>query len=281
MADSRCSCGQGNGASGNRETVCIDTMRVLDSCRDRDCYENVGVYLTSEGQELIDRSPVVRTTDATILGTSISVGAVPFNNGFYQINIRFYIRLRLESCVAAGRTQEFYGLIILEKSVILYGGEGSATVFRSSGEDAFCPVPVLCSGEEKTPIAVVETVAPIILTVRVACPEVPCDCMAQTELDVDALPACITDAFPDGVPSVISTVGNRLLVSVGMFSVVRLERPGQFLISATEYAVPDKECPPAHTEEDPCRMFRRMAFPVNEFNPPAAPIHRGKPSCKS
>ena len=280
MADSRCSCGQGNIASGNRETVCIDTMRVLDSCRDRDCYEDVGVYLTPLGQELIDRSPVVRATAADILGTSIGVGAVPFNNGFYQIHIRFYIRLRFESCVATGRTQEFFGLIILEKCVILYGGEGGARVFRSSGEDVFCSAPVLCRGEEALPIAALETVSPIILNACVACPERPCDCLAPLVLDEDALSPCITDAFPDGVPTAISTVGNRLLVSVGMFSVVRLERPGQFLISATEYAVPDKECPPAQAEEDPCRMFRRMAFPVNEFNPPAAPLHRGKPTPK-
>ena len=276
MADSRCSCGQGNTASGSRETVCIDTMRVLDSCRDRDCYEDVGVYLTPTGQELIDRSPVVRATCATILGTSIGVSEVPFNNGFYQIHIRFYIRLKLESCITAGRTQEFYGLIILEKSVILYGGEGNVTVFRSTGDDSFCTLPTLCSGEVNLPTAVVETVAPIILTVRVACPDTPCDCLAVLTLDEESLPACIVDAFPDGVPTAISTEGNRLLVSVGMFSVVRLERAGQFLISATEYAVPDKECPPTQAEEDPCRMFRRMAFPVGEFNPPSH-TRQGRP----
>ena len=63
MADNRCSCSQGSASNGARETVYIDTMRVLDSCRDRDCYENVRVYLTPGGQELIDRT--LAALDAT------------------------------------------------------------------------------------------------------------------------------------------------------------------------------------------------------------------------
>lgn len=62
---------------------------------------------------------------------------------------------------------------------------------------------------------------------------------------------------------------NRLYVSIGMFSVIRLERPAQYLVSAAEYSVPDKECAPATNEDDPCSLFRTMAFPVNEFYPPA------------
>ena len=50
-----------------RETVCIDTYRVLDSCRDKDCYEDVRVYLTSFGQELINHTQNVRTKSAQIL----------------------------------------------------------------------------------------------------------------------------------------------------------------------------------------------------------------------
>ena len=58
---------------------------------------------------------------------------------------------------------------------------------------------------------------------------------------------------------------NRFLVSIGIFSVVRLERPAQYLISATEHSVPDKECRPAASEENPCCLFRTMAFPVGAF----------------
>jgi hypothetical protein len=61
---------------------------------------------------------------------------------------------------------------------------------------------------------------------------------------------------------------NRLYVSIGIFSVIRIERPAQYLINASDYAVPDKECTAAE-EDDPCKLFRSMAFPIQEFSPPA------------
>ena len=55
-----------------------------------------------------------------------------------------------------------------------------------------------------------------------------------------------------------------LTVSLGIFSVVRLVRPAQLLVSATEYCIPEKEC--ASVEDDnPCRVFKSMPFPINEF----------------
>lgn len=271
MADSRCSCGQGNAASGNRETVCIDTMRVLDSCRDRDCYEDNRVYLTAFGQELIDRTSTVRTVCADIIGTSIGVSTVPFNSGFYQINIRFYLRVRCEACLGGGRSQEFCGLTVLEKNVVLYGSEGNASIFRSTQNDGFCAVPDFGNQSDNLPVAVVETVAPIVLSTKVAGPECHCNCcnILCGCTEGEGLPSRIADAFPEGLPTTASETGNRLIVSIGMFSVVRIERPAQFLISATEYSVPDKECVPTNDDEDPCRLFRNMAFPVHEFSPPS------------
>lgn len=72
--------------------------------------------------------------------------------------------------------------------------------------------------------------------------------------------------------------GERYLtVSLGIFSVVRIVRPAQYLVEATEYCVPDKECI-AHEEDDPCCMFRSMAFPVAEFCPPGMPqLGRSRP----
>lgn len=270
MADSRCSCGQGNATSGNRETVCIDTMRVLDSCRDRDCYEDSRVYLTTFGQELIDRTTTVRTVCADIIGTSIGVSAVPFNAGFYQINIRFFIRLRFEACLGGGRSQEFCGLTVLEKNVVLYGSEGNASIFRSTESHGFCATPDFGNQSDNLPVAVVETVAPIVLSTKVVGPECHCNCcnILCGCSEEEGLPTCISDAFPEGLPTTAPEQGNRLIVSIGMFSVVRIERPAQFLISGTEYSVPDKECAPMKDDEDPCRLFRSMAFPVHEFSPP-------------
>ena len=40
MAENRCACGGSSGFSPSpaREMVCIETNRILDSCRDRDCF---------------------------------------------------------------------------------------------------------------------------------------------------------------------------------------------------------------------------------------------------
>ena len=62
--------------------------------------------------------------------------------------------------------------------------------------------------------------------------------------------------------------GKYLLVSLGFFSVIRIERPAQYLMNGTEYTVPEKECISPATD-DPCSMFKHMAFPVDEFYPPA------------
>ena len=291
MTESRCSCGQGSLTSGSRETVCISTMRVLDSCRDRDCFEDIRVYLTPFGQEIIDRTATVRTTDAKIVATSISVDEVPFNCGFYQITARFYIRLKFEACMAPARPQEFCGLAILEKNVVLYGGEGSVHIFRSDAGSGFCSTPVCADGSDSLPTAVIETVEPIVLATRIV-PECggcgscgcntncgcgdTCGCGCGCGCDGSALPLEVAGLFPEGFSE---GKCNRIQVSVGMFSVIRLERPAQYLISATEYSVPDKECAPATNEDDPCGIFRAMAFPVNEFYPPSLKEGNGKGGC--
>jgi hypothetical protein len=82
------------------------------------------------------------------------------------------------------------------------------------------------------------------------------------------IPDCVAECF-DGCVSYTSNMPRVITVSIGIFSVVRMERPGQYLVTGVEYAVPEKVCQP-DCPENPCEMFRRMSFPVNEFYPPAA-----------
>ena len=178
--------------------------------------------------------------------------------------------------MAPARPQEFCGLAILEKSVVLYGGTGGVHIFRSDSGQGFCSTPTLANGCESLPVAVIETVEPIVLQTRITpeCNSCGCDsgcgCGCDTgcgcACDCSALPLEVSGLYPEG----FSEGGcNRLRVSIGMFSVIRLERPAQYLVNASEYSVPDKECAPAMNEDDPCSVFRTMAFPVNEFYPPA------------
>ncbi len=57
-----------------------------------------------------------------------------------------------------------------------------------------------------------------------------------------------------------------ILVTLGLFSIVQLERSVQMMVPAYDYCVPDKEC--VSTSDDPCELFKRIKFPVNEFFPP-------------
>ena len=53
--------------NGFKEAVCIHTDKVYDSCRDKDCLENIRVYLTASGQSVVDRAINVKCTKAEII----------------------------------------------------------------------------------------------------------------------------------------------------------------------------------------------------------------------
>ena len=258
MQDNRFSCGPAKGL----ETVCIETNRILDSCRDRDCFENVKVFLTDFGQDIINHTSTVRVKSACIAQTHISLDPVQFNKGFYSVNIRFYIKIEFEACIGNGRSQEFCGIAVLDKKVILYGGECNVSIFRSTGDFTdFCSSIEPCCKEKNVPTAVVETVDPIILNVNVFEENNNSCCCCCCACDI---PETVVRSL-NGSPIVDGDDSNRYLaVSLGIFSIVRIVRPGQYLISATEYVIPDKECI-SPSNDDPCSVFRSMAFPISEF----------------
>ena len=140
-----------------RGAVCIDTKRVLDSCRDRDCFEDTRVYLGEDGEAIIANSTSVRIKNTKLISACVGVDPIPFNCGFYRITVRYYVRVDAEGCVGVGRSQCFTGIAALEKDVVLYGGEGNLKTFSSEGGCSFCSMgdPTLVS--EDAPIAAVET----------------------------------------------------------------------------------------------------------------------------
>ena len=289
----------GCGKGGETRTVCVETNRILDSCRDRDCFENVRVFLTDLGREIIEHTTQVRVKDACIAWTYIGIDPVRFNRGFYTVHIRFYVKLIFEACVCVGghgggtQAAEFDGIAVLEKQVVLFGGDSGVSIFRSSADgSAFCSEPEPCYRERSVPTAVVEAVDPIVLGVRVlepACPEPVCCCCCACDVP-PAIVGCLSAPLchdPCGEGSDGGDCGHhgergdrcdrgdrgerRLVVSLGIFSLVRLVRPAQYLIQASEFVIPDKECVSA-TPEDPCELFRSMAFPIAEFAPAPGPL---------
>ncbi len=242
----------------SRGVVCINTNRVLDACRDRDCFENARVYLTTCGQEILANSSNIRTRCAKILSAFVGVEEVPFNNGFYQISVRYYIELEFEACMGVGKSHSFKGLAILEKEVILYGGEGRAYSFTSDNNGSFCDIDCKNRGTND-PVAVVQTVEPIVLATKVSECGCPCPCTELIDIPDSVRNMCNNGDF------VINTTGPRIYVSFGLFSVIIVQRPTQLLVQGTDYSVPDKECSPRGNDDDPCSLFRTIAFPTSQF----------------
>ncbi len=277
MQDNRNSrCGLGCDTQG---TVCIDTKRVLDCCRDRDCFEDVRVYLTAFGEEVIANATNVRARCAKLICAYVGVDEVPFNRGFYQITVRYYIKVEVEACLGIGRSQTFSGIAVLEKNVILYGGEGRVVSYTSSPRSNYCDMCDKDNVGTNDPTAVVETVEPIVLSTKImdsscGCNQC-CDCCCEIP---ESVCGCIDGELVrnshDNCP--------HLYMSFGIFSVIRIERQAQILIQATDYSVPDKECISASNDDNPCSLFNSMPFPVSQFTTvmtPAIDLNRGNSGC--
>ncbi len=267
MPENRFPCGLNSPAG--RELVSIETNRILDSCRDRDCFENVRVLLTDFGYEILEHTSSVRVRYSELVSANICVDSVRFNHGFYSVNIKFFVKLCFEACVG-GHAQEFDGVAVLEKSVVLFGGDSQISTFRSNPNAScnYCAEPSPCACTKNNPVAVVDVVEPIILGVRVLEKRSECCGCCCCACDVpQSVSSCVNGVLNDGGED-----GKYLAVSIGLFSVVRIVRAGQYLVSATEYSVPDKECV-SPTNDDPCGIFCSMPFPTAEFSPEGKPGH--------
>ena len=66
-----------------------------------------------------------------------------------------------------------------------------------------------------------------------------CDCPCG-EPCLNQLPAGIRNLFDDEL--VLSGESRRLYVTLGQFSIIRLERDVQLLVPTFDYSVPTKEC---------------------------------------
>ena len=99
----------------------------------------------------------------------------------------------------------------------------------------------------------------MILASRVA------EACEQKECSVVQIPQGIRSLFDEDL--VLSHTQRRLYVTLGQFSIIRLERDAQLIVPVLDYALPTKECcdTPGATAEDPCEMFSRIPFPTQQF----------------
>lgn len=256
MVDKNCaSLGSACCSTSFKEAVCIDAGRIFDSCSDKDCLEDLQVNFATATQPIIDNAMNVKTRNVEVLNVYMDIEPVPFNKGFYSVDMTFFFNVELEVYSGPGSTPVCVeGLAEFSKKVILYGSEGSVKVFSSdtSGmtED--------CSSPNNLPKASVQVVDPICLSTKL------CECKRHRCEPIISVPTAIASRY-DGDFSV-GDPSKAVYVTLGLFSIVQLERSVQMMVPVYDYCVPDKEC--VATSDDPCELFKRIKFPVNEFFPP-------------
>lgn len=239
------------------EAVCIDTKRIYDSCVSKDCLEELRVAFDEEAQTLIDNAVTVKARDCDIASVSIDAEEIPFNRGYYSVDIQCYFSLQFDTYSAAGATPQIaVGYATFEKKCILFGSEGNVKIFTAeteNGEQDYTE-----ALQYTNPIAKLQAVDPVIL---------------QSETcDAATCPVSVPTSFP---PSILENLSNStvaldgtqaVLVTLGLFSIVQMERDVQIMIPAYDFCVPDRECD--CTTQSPCETFRGIEFPVEEFFPP-------------
>ncbi len=242
--------------------VCINTNQIYDSCKDRDCIRDQRVYFTNSGQEIINRAINTKIKSSEVIWVYTTVEPVPFNRGFYAVDMKFFIRVTIEAFKGVSCPVEVEGLVTYDKKVILYGSEGNVKIFESNLSEGCENVSEIWQ-KNNLPKAVVEVVDPIALSAKLVSDDDCCSCECNSHFL--AIPENICACFSDEL--YVGDEGKRVLVSLGLFSIVRLERTAQLHIDAIDFCIPCKECPTA-TENNPCELFSTIRFPFDEFFPP-------------
>jgi len=237
----------------------IHTRKITDSCRDKDCIEDLPVYLTAGSQRMLESSASTRVRCAELLSTYIDVEPVTFDRNHYCIDITFYYRVLADTIVGANRPATLCGLAVFTKRVVLCGEESCAHIYRSDLRT--CTAEAITRNLANRPTAVVEALDPMVLSSRIreACECGGRDCPVQ-------LPDWVKAMFDEDL--VLQNDRRRLYVTLGQFSIVRLERDAQLIVPVMDYSIPTKECcDSAGCAEDPCELFSRIPFPAAQFTP--------------
>lgn len=272
-----------NDLSKLREAVCVQTEKIYDSCKEKDCIEDARVLFRNPErvQRIIDAAINVKIRRAEVVDVFADVEPVPFKRGFFTVDVKFFIKVTLDFFVprmtGGTRIITVPGLILFDKKVILFGSEGGVKIFKSHyvehGIDDQMRTKLQ---QDNLPMAKVEVAEPIALNARIE--EIVdhhhhhdhCEPMARAIVELlseDVADDEIEVYEADEDTRHQNHVQRRVVATVGLFSIIKLVRLVQLLIPAFDFCVPNKQCI-SSTEENPCELFDAIEFPVDEFFPP-------------
>lgn len=223
------------------ETIPIKVNRVFDSCSDKDCITNIPVVL-SAGSELPAAATIIKTRCINVSDACINVEPIPFNKGFYSVDISFNFDIQMMAYEAACSTPtSISGTASVSKNCILFGSETNTKTFSSDG--SVIGSTDQCCNTVNPPTAIVQTVSPLVLESKISNVCTGCECGSSD--------AC--------------TSVRTILLTIGLFYVVELVRPVTIMVPAYNYTIPQKEC--CSNNDTPCEVFDKIKFPVEEFSP--------------
>ena len=263
-----------------KEAVCIEAMRIFDSCSDKDCLEDLEVTFTSaEDRAKVERANYIKAKCVEVINATFTIDAIPFNKGFFTVDITYTFKVDIETSSSSTSSSLVSGLATFCKKVILYGSDGSTKNFSSDEIADQTPIGCCCSSTK--PRASVSVVEPIILDAKLVCKyPAPHQCHPKMELETDGYTSQGNEygnncCPPKPVPCCVK----KVLVTIGMFSIVQLSRPVPILIPAYDYCIPDKGS--STNTDSPCELFDKIKFPTSEFYPKSLDDTDGNCDCQS
>ena len=257
-------------STGNiKEAVCIDAMRVYDSCSAKEYLDNLRVYFTPDKHELIEQATNVRIRGAEVIKVFIHLEPVPFNQGFFAVDLNFFLDVCIDVFTPKSPCPVIvHGVCMANKRVILFGSDGNAKtcVSGSPSEDPDVEI----STGKVLPKAICQVSEPIGLSAKI------CDRPPQGSDICGRIPESIASVY--GAEFDYSS-SHAVYVTIGLFTIVQLVRTIPMLVPTYEFCIPEKECPT--TSDGPREMFRRIEFPTNDFFPPDIAESAPKTDAKS
>ncbi|MBQ6632596.1 MAG: hypothetical protein IJH80_00160 [Ruminococcus sp.] len=221
-----------------KEAVCLEAMRVFDSCSSQDCLEDLAVTFDTAAQTTLDAASYVKTKCIEVTQADFTVTPVAFNRGFFTVDCTYTFQAEIDAYTADSTSPTvIYGETTFTKTVILYGSDAGTKRF-SSGFDPAQPAEAQVSGCASCCTSTLPTA-----TVNVA------------------QPMCLSVSFTPAA----GEQGAAVSITIGIFSIIQLTRPVSMLLPSYDYCIPGKEC--QASDDTPCEMFSKISFPTNEFFP--------------
>jgi len=260
-----------------REAISIQVDKIYDSCKQKECCEDLRVWFCPEKQALANEATSVKVKKAELIWVSEDIEPVTFNRGYYSVDLKYFFNVKIELKKDMMKPIVIDGLATYDKKVILFGSEGDTKSYTSK---------MVPHGIEHTwkkndlPKVVVQTMDPVALGAKLKkCKKhhkhhIDCECEGEDKQDGgnENYEPERNINIPDGVKAIYGgdmdcrCHGKEVLVTVGLFSIIKIMRSVQALIPSYGY-MPIKECD-CGREGEPCSLFSRLQFPSNEFFPP-------------